>query len=69
VHRDGRRGAIKAGIIAVPLSVPMVGSYDERVAAVLADTSPAKKGLVGEQDAKPEAPRCANDSDRERAGE
>jgi hypothetical protein len=47
----------------------MVGQYDERVAAVLADTSPAKKGLVGERDAKPEAPRCANDPDRERPGE
>jgi fatty acid CoA ligase FadD21 len=34
-------GAIKAGLIAVPLSVPQVGSHDERVSAVLADTSPS----------------------------
>lgn len=33
-------GAIQAGLIAVPLSVPQVGSHDERVAAVLADTTP-----------------------------
>lgn len=34
-------GAIQAGSIAVPLSVPQVGSHDERVSAVLADTSPS----------------------------
>jgi fatty acid CoA ligase FadD21 len=34
-------GAIQAGLIAVPLSVPQVGSHDERVSAVLADTSPS----------------------------
>jgi fatty acid CoA ligase FadD21 len=33
--------AIEAGFIAVPLSVPQVGSHDERVNAVLADTSPS----------------------------
>lgn len=31
---------IQAGLIAVPLSVPQPGSHDERVAAVLADTTP-----------------------------
>jgi fatty acid CoA ligase FadD21 len=34
-------GAIQAGFIAVPLSVPQIGSHDERVSAVLADTSPS----------------------------
>ncbi|MBV8785157.1 MAG: AMP-binding protein [Mycobacterium sp.] len=34
-------GAMQAGLIAVPLSVPQAGSHDERVAAVLADTRPA----------------------------
>lgn len=34
-------GAIQAGLIAVPLSVPQPGSHDERVTAVLADTAPA----------------------------
>ncbi len=33
-------GAIQAGLIAVPLSVPAAGSHDERVTAVLADTEP-----------------------------
>lgn len=33
-------GAMQAGLIAVPLSVPAVGSHDERVSAVLADTTP-----------------------------
>ncbi len=33
-------GAIQAGLIAVPLSVPQPGSHDERVAAVLADSTP-----------------------------
>lgn len=33
-------GAMQAGLIAVPLSVPSVGSHDERVGAVFADTSP-----------------------------
>jgi fatty acid CoA ligase FadD21 len=34
-------GAIQAGFIAVPLSVPQIGSHDERVSAVLADTEPS----------------------------
>jgi fatty acid CoA ligase FadD21 len=34
-------GAMHAGFIAVPLSVPRAGSHDERVSAVLADTSPS----------------------------
>ena len=34
-------GAMQAGLIAVPLSVPQFGSHDERVSAVLADTSPS----------------------------
>lgn len=34
-------GAMQAGLIAVPLSVPQAGSHDERVGAVLADTSPS----------------------------
>ncbi|WP_374024904.1 fatty-acid--AMP ligase FAAL21/FadD21 [Mycobacterium sp. HNNTM2301] len=33
-------GAMHAGLIAVPLSVPAVGAHDERVSAVLADTTP-----------------------------
>lgn len=33
-------GAMQAGFIAVPLSVPAAGSHDERVSAVLADTTP-----------------------------
>jgi fatty acid CoA ligase FadD21 len=33
-------GAMQAGFIAVPLSVPQQGSHDERVSAVLADTAP-----------------------------
>jgi fatty acid CoA ligase FadD21 len=33
-------GAMQAGLIAVPLSVPQAGSHDERVSAVLADTAP-----------------------------
>jgi fatty acid CoA ligase FadD21 len=33
-------GAMQAGFTAVPLSVPQVGAHDERVSAVLADTSP-----------------------------
>lgn len=33
-------GAMQAGLIAVPLSVPAPGSHDERVSAVLADTTP-----------------------------
>ena len=33
-------GAIQAGFIAVPLSVPVPGSHDERVSAVVTDTSP-----------------------------
>lgn len=33
-------GAMQAGLIAVPLSVPQAGSHDERVTAVLADTAP-----------------------------
>ncbi|MGB8403074.1 MAG: AMP-binding protein [Mycobacterium sp.] len=34
-------GAMQAGFIAVPLSVPVPGSHDERVSAVVTDTSPA----------------------------
>lgn len=34
-------GALEAGRIAVPLSVPSVGVHDERVSAVLRDASPA----------------------------
>ena len=34
-------GSMHAGFIAVPLSVPSVGADDERVSAVLADTSPS----------------------------
>lgn len=33
-------GAIQAGLIAVPLSVPAAGKHDDRVTAVLADTDP-----------------------------
>ncbi|MCW2690959.1 MAG: acyl-CoA synthetase [Mycobacterium sp.] len=33
-------GSMQAGLIAVPLSVPMVGIHDERVTAVLRDSSP-----------------------------
>ncbi len=33
-------GAMQAGLIAVPLSVPAAGSHDDRVTAVLADTAP-----------------------------
>ncbi len=33
-------GAIEAGLIAVPLSTPMVGAHDDRVNAVLADAAP-----------------------------
>jgi fatty acid CoA ligase FadD21 len=34
-------GSMQAGCIAVPLTVPQVGSHDERVSAVLEDTSPS----------------------------
>lgn len=37
----GLLGAMAAGFIAVPLSVPMFGSHDERVSAALKDCSPA----------------------------
>ncbi len=33
-------GAMHAGFIAVPLSVPVPGSHDERISAVVTDTSP-----------------------------
>lgn len=33
-------GAMQAGLIAVPLSLPVPGSHDERVGAVVTDTSP-----------------------------
>lgn len=36
----GFLGAMQAGFIAVPLSVPLPGSHDERVSAVITDTSP-----------------------------
>lgn len=34
-------GAMQAGFIAVPLAVPVPGSHDERLSAVVTDTSPA----------------------------
>ena len=34
-------GALQAGLVAVPLSVPYGGAHDERTTSVLADTSPA----------------------------
>ena len=34
-------GTLQAGLIAVPLSVPLGGASDERIASVLRDTSPA----------------------------
>jgi fatty acid CoA ligase FadD28 len=34
-------GALEAGLIAVPLSVPQAGAHDERVTSVLHDTSPS----------------------------
>jgi len=36
----GFLGAMQAGFIAVPLSVPVPGSHDERISAVVTDTSP-----------------------------
>ena len=48
-------GSLQAGVIAVPLSVPMMGTHDERVTAVLRDSDPtvilttsAFAALVGE---------------------
>lgn len=37
----GFLGALQAGLVAVPLSVPYGGAHDERTLSVLADTSPA----------------------------
>jgi fatty acid CoA ligase FadD21 len=37
----GFLGAMQAGFVAVPLSVPVPGSHDERVSAVITDTSPS----------------------------
>ncbi|MGU3651415.1 AMP-binding protein [Mycolicibacterium sp. A43C] len=37
----GFLASLEAGIIAVPLSVPMVGQHDERVSAVIKDSTPA----------------------------
>ena len=37
----GFLGAVHAGLVAVPLSVPYGGAHDERTLSVLADTSPA----------------------------
>ena len=37
----GFLGALEAGFIAVPLSVPLFGAHDERVSAALKDCSPA----------------------------
>jgi acyl-CoA synthetase (AMP-forming)/AMP-acid ligase II len=34
-------GALEAGLIAVPLSVPLLGAHDERISSVLADSSPS----------------------------
>ena len=36
----GFLGALEAGLIAVPLSVPLFGAHDERVSAALRDSSP-----------------------------
>ena len=33
-------GALEAGLIAVPLSVPQLGDHDERISSVLADRRP-----------------------------
>lgn len=59
-------GAIQAGLIAVPLSVPQPGSHDERVAAVLADTTPtvvlttsAAAATVNDSLHRPESPAPA----------
>ena len=37
----GFLAALEAGRVAVPLSVPQVGVHDERVSAVIRDSSPA----------------------------
>lgn len=37
----GFYGALEAGMIAVPLPVPMFGVHDERVSAALRDCQPA----------------------------
>ncbi|WBP95465.1 AMP-binding protein [Mycolicibacterium neoaurum] len=37
----GFLASLEAGIIAVPLSVPMVGQHDERVSAVIKDSTPS----------------------------
>lgn len=37
----GFLASLEAGIIAVPLSVPMVGQHDERVSAVIKDSAPS----------------------------
>ena len=37
----GFLGALQAGLVAVPLSVPFSGAHDERTVSVLCDTSPA----------------------------
>jgi long-chain fatty acid adenylyltransferase FadD28 len=37
----GFLGALQAGLVVVPLSVPYGGAHDERTISVLADTSPA----------------------------
>src|SRR3954470_24797313 len=34
-------GSLRAGLIGVPLSVPMIGVHDERVVGVMQDSSPA----------------------------
>ena len=34
-------GAMQAGLVAVPLSVPQFGAHDERVASVLEDSAPS----------------------------
>ena len=34
-------GALQAGLVAVPLSVPQLGDHDERISSVLADSSPS----------------------------
>ncbi|MCV7398964.1 AMP-binding protein [Mycobacterium fragae] len=56
-------GALHAGLIAVPLSAPMGGTHDERVASVLHDTSPSviltTSELVGEVAKHAESPNGA----------
>lgn len=72
-------GSMQAGAIAVPLSVPQIGSHDERVSAVLADASPsvilttsAVAEAVAEHIHRPNTnnvgPRSASGCDARRSG-